>query len=69
MDGCEIPAGFEYWSAKFKPESTELNGIYAFDILWETAGVTGIYYRNYNPDNYFVMKIDSEKHKVSIHKN
>lgn len=44
--------------AKFKPNSEILDGIYTFNVIWESSGTMGFYFRTYNDRNYYLMKID-----------
>jgi len=53
----QIESRFEIKSVHFRKDFTALDGLFIFNVFWEQLGALGVYFRVYDDDSYFLLKI------------
>jgi hypothetical protein len=63
---CDIFKGYEFYSAVWHADTTIMDGVFSLKVYWKTMGEVGIYFRAYDPTNYYVLKVDPSDKGNSI---
>lgn len=55
----------------WRREFSVLDGLFTFNVFWETFGEIGIFFRTYDNNNYYVLKVNptATGKTISVWKN